>query len=189
MTADDACKVRDVIIDHLSQGRAAEGERVLAENSDSLPEHVRLECQGVVHFYKRQLQDAVNCFEAAIALAPEVVIARYQYLVGTQAEKAGDFVQAFERYQAAVEAEPTFVDAYVELGGLLTKVEDLEGALRCYRDALVIEPDDPFNHHNVIAVLDRLVALGNSEYVGELDSARTALAALPEDRKPAVRQW
>lgn len=110
-------------------------------------------------------------------------------MVGTQAEKSGNFVQAFERYQAAIEAEPTFLDAYVELGGLLTKVDDLEGALRCYRDALAIEPDDPTNHHNVIAVLDRLVALGKNEYVGELGSARTAHAAMSEDRKPAGRQW
>lgn len=53
MTADDAREVRDLVIDHLSHGRIAEGERVLAENSVALPEHVRLECQGVGFFHKR----------------------------------------------------------------------------------------------------------------------------------------
>jgi tetratricopeptide (TPR) repeat protein len=189
MTAEEASKVRIVVIDHLSHGRLAEGERVLAENSSALPEHILLECQGSVHFYRRQLQDAVRCYEAAIALAPEVVVARYQYLVGTQAEKAGDFVSAFERYQAAIGAEPTFVDAYVELGGLLTKVDDLEGALNCYRDALALEPHDPTNHYNVVAVLDRLVALGKSEHADELASARTKLELVPATDRGAGRQW
>lgn len=189
MTTEEVRNARDVIIGHLSHGRVAEGERVLAESSKALPEYVLLECQGAVHFYKRQFQDAIRCFEAAIALAPEVVIARYQYMVGTQAEKAGDFLQAFKRYQAAVDAEPTFVDAYVELGGLLTKVDDLEGALQCYRDALTIEPHNSANHHNVIAVLDRLVALGMSEYADELNSAYAALAVLSEEPTPSGHQW
>src|SRR5438552_850465 len=105
-----------------------------------MPEAMRLEGLGNVAFYERDLQDAVNHYEAAIALQPDRVIARYQYLVGTQAERSGDLVNAFKRYQAAIEAEPEFLDAYIELGGLLTKIKDFEGAAQCYRDAARIAP-------------------------------------------------
>jgi tetratricopeptide (TPR) repeat protein len=166
--------VRDAITAHYVAGRFEEGDRLLAEQGVALPEHVRLECEGNRLFYERKLQEAVYRYEAAIRLAPDYGIARYQYLVGTQAEREQRFVDAFKRYQAAIGAEPTFVDAYVELGGLLVKADDLAGAAQCYRDAVRLDPADVGNHHNLRAVLSKLAQAEPERYRDELAAADAA---------------
>jgi tetratricopeptide (TPR) repeat protein len=45
------------------------------------------------------------------------------------------------------------VDAFVELGGSLVKIEDLEGALTCYTYALKLDPKDLENFANKAEVL------------------------------------
>lgn len=174
MSIEDANAVRDAVIEHLSRRRLNQGAQLLEENALHLPEAVRLECQGTLHFYRGELQEAVRCYEAAIALVPERVIARYQYLVGVHEERAGDIVDAFKRYQAAIEADRGFVDAYVDLGSLLVKVNDLEGAATCYRDALKLEPLEPVNHQNLLAVLGRLAQQDPARYGAELKAAEAA---------------
>jgi len=166
--------LRDAVTAHYGAGRFDEGDRLLAEQGAGLPEHVRLECEGNRLFYERKLQEAVYRYEAAIRLAPDYGIARYQYLVGTQAEREQRFVDAFKRYQAAIGAEPTFVDAYVELGGLLVKADDLAGAAQCYRDAVRLDPADVGNHHNLRAVLSKLAQAEPERYRDELAAADAA---------------
>src|SRR6266436_7525174 len=156
MTDAEANAVRDAVIEHLAHRRMQEGAQLLEEYATRLPEAVRLECLGTLHFYRRELKEAVRCYEAAIALVPERVIARYQYLVGIQEEREGNFVDAFKRYRAAIEADRGFVDAYVDLGSLLVKVNDFEGAANCYRDAVRLDPSDATHHHNLTMVLRQL---------------------------------
>ncbi len=145
-----------------------------------MPEAVRLECRGNLHFHRRELQLAVDLYEAAIRADPGRRIARYQYLVGTQAELAGKFRDAFLRYQDAIEVEPLFLDAYVEMGGLLPKVGDLVGAVRAYRDAVRLAPRDAVNHRNLVAVLKKLAEADPEEYAEELDTARQRLEAVSD---------
>ncbi len=166
--------VRDAITAHYAARRFDEGDRLLAEQGAGLPEHVRLECEGNRFFYERKLQEAVRRYEAAIRLAPDCGIARYQYLVGTQEERQQHFVDAFKRYQAAIGVEPTFVDAYVELGGLLVKADDLAGAAQCYRDAVRLDPMDVGNHHNLRTVLSKLAQAEPERYRDELAGADAA---------------
>ena len=163
-----------------SAGRIYDGERLFLENVDQLPEALRLECLGNLYFYKRDLQTAVDHYEAAIVLAPERVISRYQYLVGTQEERKGDFVAAFKRYQAAVDAEPTFLDAYVELGGLLAKIKDYEGAAKCYRDAASIAPHDASVIYNLRAVLSQLAVKDPDRYNKQLKDVEVAYEKLAQ---------
>jgi len=192
MTEDAAKAARDAVVESLSRHQMEEGQRLFAEYSDHLPEAIRLECLGSIHFYRRELQEAVRCYEAAILLAPEKIIARYQYLVGTQEERSGNFVEAFKRYQAAIEAEPTFVDPYVELGGLLVKVDDLEGAAQCYRDAVRIDPSDTANHFNLKVVLGRLSLIDPTRYKSELAAVEVAYEEAAQRDGPKMlgeRHW
>jgi tetratricopeptide (TPR) repeat protein len=159
---------------HFMRGEFAEGTRLLGEKEADLPKAVRLECLGNMHFYRRELQEAVRCYEEAITIAPENIISRYQYLVGTQDEREGRLTEAFKRYQAAIEAEPAFVDPYVELGGMLVKVQDFEGAAQCYRDAVRLDPADVANHFNLKAVLTRLAQREPERYREELAKAEAA---------------
>ncbi|NKF21312.1 tetratricopeptide repeat protein [Solimonas marina] len=168
MNSEQAKATRDSITSLFASGRMGEGLKMLDEKGADLPAHVRLECQGNLHFYRRDLQTATHRYETAIGLAPDYQIARYHYLVGTQDEKRQQFVDAFKRYQAAIEAEPTFIDAYVELGGLLVKVGDLEGARTCYQDAARLAPNDIANLHNLKAVLRKLASVEPAKWEKDL---------------------
>lgn len=171
-----ADQLRHDVIQHLSHGRLEEGQQLLEMRAAQMPEAARLECLGTLHFYRREMQEAVRCYEAAIRLDPDRVIARYQYLVGIQDEREGNLANAFRRYQAAIEAEPVFVDPYVDLGALLMKVNDLEGAATCYRDAVRLAPSEVANHLNLLTALRQLAARDPDRYGGELSNAEAAYA-------------
>jgi len=178
-TANDAKTVRDSVTQLLARGEIDAGMKLLKE-AGPLPQFIELECIGNMHFYKRELQKAVEAYERAITIQPDYGIARYQYLVGTQDEKKNDLVAAFKRYQSAIGIEPTFVDAYFELGGLLVKVGDFEGAAQCYRDAVKLAPNDLSAHHNLSSVLAKLAATGPEKHADERQSVDAAYAKLKE---------
>lgn len=164
--------IRDAVTRYFSIGDYSKGDALLAEVSDRISDYIKLECLGNRFFYKRDFQNAVRSFEEGITLMPDHIVPRYQYLVGIQLEKQGNLVDAFKRYQLSIESDPTFIDAYVELGGLLTKVKDYAGALRCYRDAFKLDESDATVVFNLKAVLEELVSSGESEYQLELESVK-----------------
>jgi tetratricopeptide (TPR) repeat protein len=171
----------------LSMGQLQEGAEAIECSKSTLPLPVFLECVGNLHFYKRELQQAVNKYEEAMRSDADYESARYHYLIAVQKEREGDFVEAFKRYQSAIAIEPTFVDAYVELGGLLVKVEDLEGALTCYTDALKLDPMDLKNYANKAEVLRSLTNANPDRYaeqysavLGEFEDAKKRLPAIDE---------
>lgn len=190
MKPEEAKTIRNRVTQYFASGAFDEGMRLLS-SSDQLPGPVRLECLGNLSFYRRELQEAVRQFEAAIQLDPQYPVSRYQYLVGVQKEKQGDLEAAFVRYQNAIEADPSFVDAYVELGGLLAKVGDFQGAAQCYRDAARLEPDDLSNLYNLKTTLAKLAEEEPERYREELASAELAYEDLERRgaRLPSHRKW
>jgi tetratricopeptide (TPR) repeat protein len=179
------------ITSRLSIGQVDEGIRLFEENSHLLPELVRLECLGNLHFYQREFAEAVNCYKAANELSPDYPIARAHYLSGVQQERLGNFVAAFNQYQAAIEVDPTFVDSYTELGGLLVKAEDFEGAAQCYRDAVRLQPMDVSSHHNLVFVIERLSQSDPNRYGAELETTKAEYAkiAMTGQTISADRKW
>jgi tetratricopeptide (TPR) repeat protein len=173
------------ITDFLSAGQIREGAEAIERAKGTLPLPVLLECMGNLHFYKRELQQAINKYEEAMRTDTEYDSARYHYLIAVQKEREGDLVEAFKRYQSAIEIEPTFVDAYVELGGLLVKVEDFEGALTCYTDALKLDPKDLKNFSNKVEVLRSLSNANPAQYA---EQYRAALSEFEDAqaRLPAI---
>jgi tetratricopeptide (TPR) repeat protein len=152
------------ITDLLTAGKLREAMSVLDASGTELPEVERLECVGNYHFYRHEQQHAVDCYEQALRLDPTYGIARWQYIVGVKSERAGDFVGAFERYRSAIDIEPTFVDAYVEMGGLLAKVGELAVAAECYERALALEREDLTIYHNLRAVYAELAKQDPGKY-------------------------
>ena len=165
---------KDALLKYLSEGKVQEGIDFFKANSNEITELVRLECLGNISFYQRNISEAVKFYEAATTLSPEHVIPRFLYLAGVKNEREGNVVDAFKFYQAAIEEEPTFVDAYVELGGLLMKVEDFEGALKCYEDAILLDPQELSNHENLKAVLIKLNQIKPGNYEEKLLAAKYA---------------
>ena len=117
-------EVRDKVTQLFSSGQFSEGDTLLANSVGILSDSVKLECLGNRFFYERKLQDAVKCYEEGIALNPNHSMARYQYLVGTQLLNQGALVDAFKRFQEAIEIVPDFVNPYVDLGSLLERVDN-----------------------------------------------------------------
>lgn len=176
----NARQVRDSITALFERGSFDEGLGRLKQASD-LPKVEEMECLGNLHFYKRELQDAIRRYEFAILMDPDYRIARYQYLVATEDEKRGDFVSAFKRFQDAIDIEPRFVDPYVDLGGLLVKVGDLEGAAQCYRDAARMEPTNLGILYNLKAVITKLATAQPEKYRGDLREVESAFRQLERD--------
>ena len=59
---------------------------------------------------------------------------------GVMMKQAGRRLEAFARYRAALELEPTYVNAYNNLAVALQQFGDVGGACRAYAHALRIEP-------------------------------------------------
>ncbi len=178
--------IRDKVTKTFSDGDFNAGDEILADKSHELPDHIKLECLGNRYFYKRELQEAIRCYEEAITLAPNHPVSRYQYLVGTQEEKSGNLVDAFKRYQMAIESDPAFIDAYVELGGLLVKVKDFNGARQCYRDAVKLDDSD-LNLYNLRTVLEQLIKDGEEEYKEEF--AEVSKRCISPSASPTDYKW
>jgi tetratricopeptide (TPR) repeat protein len=61
--------------------------------------------------------------------------------------------EAIERYRQAVEMAPAFVDAWNNLGVLLTEAELLEEACECFRRALATDATNAIAHYNLADTL------------------------------------
>jgi tetratricopeptide (TPR) repeat protein len=171
-------EIINIVTKFFATNNFRDGDGCLAKYAEKLPNNIKLECLGNRYFYKRELQESITCYEEAIAIAPARIISRYQYLVGTIEEQQGDFVAAFKRYQMAIDFEPTFIDAYVELGGLLVKVEDFAGASQCYRDAARLDSSNPVNLYNLKAILEKMVKIQPHQYEEELRTINQAYELL-----------
>lgn len=175
----------------LTSGAKQEAETLINTCRGTLSDSEYKECLGNLHFYSKEYQEAIPLYEAAMESSPEYDCARYHYLLGTQAEQAGRLSDAFKRYQAAIGIEPNFVDSYVELGGLLCKVEDFEGALQCYTDAIVIDPTDLAIRHNLVQVLSQLIQKDPATYSQPLKEAQAAYDTAKESlgQPDSSRVW
>jgi tetratricopeptide (TPR) repeat protein len=156
----------------LAAGDRDAAELILNRNREQLSYSEYQECLGNRHFYAKQFQEAIPYYETALSSSSEYDCARYHYLLGIQAERSGNLTESFKRYQAAIEIEPSFVDAYIELGGLLAKVEDFEGSLQCYADALRLDTLDLAIHLNLVQVLKKLAQRDADNYSEKLQHAQ-----------------
>lgn len=171
------------------QGSVDEALREIEAKGDALSPAEKLECEGNYFFYTRKHQEAIYKFEEAMTKYPGYHCARYHYLIGVQEEIAKNLESAFHRYNAAVEIEPSFVDAHIELGGLLKKVEDYEGAGRAYERALEFDPKDLRIYFNLMEVY-RALATKSGDFARRFRQAQDdyerfakELGPLPENHQ------
>lgn len=167
--------IKRQLIRYLSSERAEEAIEYFKASSQLLSESACAECLGDICFYQRDFAQAIKHYAVATQFAPDQVIARYLFLAGVSNERASNFVDAFKYYQAAIEAEPSFVDTYFELGAMLVKVGDLEGALQCYEDAVEIQPTDLTGHENLILILEDLYKSTPEKYADKYSAAKARI--------------
>lgn len=88
---------------------------------------------GLLYFHVVEYSKALDCIMNAINLNP--IAGNYHYNVGLTLEKLKQIPQAIKAYYKAVELEPSLVDAYHQLGNLLSLTGKIEEAENIYRQA------------------------------------------------------
>jgi DNA-binding transcriptional MerR regulator len=116
-------------------------------------------------------------FEAGGEPTPPVTVdpAEELFFQGLEGEQQGEWNQAREKYEAALELKPEYPDALVNLGNLLHRHGLGPAAEWAFRKALYINPDHPEANYNLANLFEER---------GELDNAllffRKALHEDPE---------
>lgn len=142
-----------------------------------LSETVKNEAIGNYYYYKKDYEKAIQHYLEVLKIDSEYRLSRYQCLSGVGHEQLNEYEKAFGNYQEAIDIDPSFVDPYVELGALLTKVEAYDGAATCFRDAIKITPDDLTLYLNLKAVLEIKKSLSREEQ-NELAQIESKIIAL-----------
>jgi tetratricopeptide (TPR) repeat protein len=110
-----------------SNGRAlAERERVVLTNL------------GIALSNAGQLQEAVDSFQAALALTPGDPF--YQDNLAGALARVGRFPEAREHAEAALHLQPNDADAHYTLGMALAGIGDVDGATKQFEQAIRIRP-------------------------------------------------
>lgn len=112
----------------------------------------KLECLGNAEFYKRNFSESANYYNQILHQDFNYRLARYYYFWAGKLLAQEDYKQAIEYYQEAIDIEPDFVNAYVDLGGLMFDIGEYKLAKRCYIDALKLAPNDIEIQHNIDTV-------------------------------------
>jgi protein O-GlcNAc transferase len=109
--------------------QAAQGP---APSAEKLLEHgMALEQQG-------RAQEALQCYDSAIALTPE--LARAHFNRGIILLDRGEAQEALEAFTRAVRYKPDSAGAHFNLGAAYAQLNQHEAAISAYREALALKP-------------------------------------------------
>ncbi len=97
---------------------------------------------------------AVDCYHAL--LARDGSRADWHFQIGELLYRMGEVIAARERYYAALEVDPDFVEARSSLAGVLAETNQLELAVAAYRGTLALHDDYADVHYNLARLLDQL---------------------------------
>lgn len=167
----------------LSQKRFEDAAQLRTTARDLSPTEA-VECDGNELFYRGRFQQALDAFKRLMEQEPTYFPARYYYLVAVQLERQGDLKQAFVYYRSAIEAEPTFVDSYIEVAGLLAKISDFEGAARALEQAIEFDPADLRIYANLRMLYRRLAQTNPQVYKARFDRLEADYDALAKQLGP-----
>jgi len=95
--------------------------------------------RGRAHLEARQYEEAIACFDAALAENPDDAGARCSR--GLCWHWLGELENALTDYDEAIRLDPAFAVAYVYRGTVRVQTDDAETALHDYDEALRLEPD------------------------------------------------
>jgi len=126
-------------------------------------------------------EEAGTEFAASVRLRPEQSESYYQ--LGRLAEENGDAVRAREQYETALRYDAQHAGAATNLGAILLKAKDYEGALKLLRGAVEAAPDYAPAHLQLGLTLARIGQQDESRK--ELDRARELTAEA--DKKKVER--
>jgi tetratricopeptide (TPR) repeat protein len=101
---------------------------------------------GLLLLYSHRLDEAVNNFERAIALDPNLAIAHYNLAAAFERQRCHQ--AAIAAYRRSLELDPSLAAAQSRLGGMLHAAGDRQGALDCYAKAAEVSADATLSRLN-----------------------------------------
>ncbi|WP_341909220.1 tetratricopeptide repeat protein [Polaromonas sp. YR568] len=130
--------------------------------------------QGMALEKRGQTDAALQCYDSAIALMPE--LARAHFNRGTLLLDRGEAQAALQALHTAVHYKPDSAGAHFNIGAAHARLDNHEAALAAYGQALALRPEFA---EAAIAMGSELEALGQHE--DAVESYRRALKASPGD--------
>lgn len=120
-----------------------------------------------------QLPQALQLYEAAIAMAPQ--LARAHLNRGNVLLASGDAYAAVGAFESALRHDPDYAAAYFNLGNAHVRVGQTDSAMAAYRKAIGLKPDFADAHVALGAMLDDV-----RQYAAAIAHYRRALAIRPD---------
>ncbi|MBI1902588.1 MAG: tetratricopeptide repeat protein [Planctomycetia bacterium] len=120
-----------------------------------------------------ELEEAIGCYRAALALRPDAAVAHYN--LGMALKAKGELDEAIREYRKAIELDSKYASAHNNLGNALDEKGALDEAIAEYRKAIELDPKLAVPHNNLGVALKAKGAL--DEAIAEY---RTAIALDPK---------
>lgn len=140
---------------HLQQPQA-EAEKlyqIISENPGSVNPNFGL-IVGESLEKHQDSQGAIAWYNLAIAIHPQLAVARYKLAQAYHNTNQVDL--AIASYQKAIELEPNIYIYYIGLGQALTSTKLDEQAITAYQKAIELKPDFSWSYHHLAVILTRL---------------------------------
>lgn len=159
-------------------------------DGSNISEDIKDECIGNYYFYKRDFNNAIHYFKSALKVNSDAKLSRYHYLSGIGYERLKKYDDAFAHYVESIDIDPLFVDPYIDLGGMLSKLKDFAKAAKCYRDAIKITPNDITLYLNLKKILEK-IGVSNVESKKELEEVNEKINCLENIgvKIPPMNSW
>ncbi|MBP0001581.1 MAG: DUF563 domain-containing protein [Cyanobacteria bacterium SID2] len=106
--------------------------------------------EGNAHFNENRLENAIECYQNAILLQPD--IADYHYNLGNTYFSKQDIDRSIPCYQTAIQNKSDFVEAYFNLSHAYEIQQKIETAIRGYHRVIAFDAD-------CVKAFDRLAKL------------------------------
>ena len=103
--------------------------------------------QGLQLVQQGQLPQAIQRFNEAIALDPELWQAHYN--LGLAKRQAGDLQGAVDAFYQTIVLQPRFALGYANIGGILIDVQNWSQAQQYLDQAIAVDPNLAIAHYNL----------------------------------------
>lgn len=94
--------------------------------------------------YRLFLKQSLNLASKATAGRDEAASLAELLAMGSLSEESGDYQQAAEYYEQAIQADPTCADAWNNKGNCLYELGERTAAVSCLQRTLELDPDHPY---------------------------------------------
>lgn len=112
--------------------------------------------RGNTHYEAEAYDAALDAYQSAAENRPEDPISRYN--LGTVLYQKKQFEKASDEFRRSLGAEDPIYQAqgYYNLGNAQVQLNDIEGAIRSYKSALRLNPEDLDTKYNLEVALEKL---------------------------------